>query len=113
MKFGLVGAWTSHIINSHALGLSSRVTDDIDVEKMLRFSDRLTSTCSTLSEQVKSIATASVSSDDTTKSTTATDQEYITLVELIGLHQTVKVLEAEYSLVAGGDGKLKNDVDAG
>jgi hypothetical protein len=107
----LVSAWT---FTYHKFSrIANRVTDNINVEKMLRFSDRLTSTSSTLLEQVKTVAPASVSSDDTTKSTTPTEQEYITLVELIGLHQTVKVLEAEYSLVAGGDGKLKSDVDIG
>ena len=80
---------------------------------MLRFSDRLTSTSSALSEQVKSVAAANVSSDDTTKFSPPNDQEYITLVELIGLHQTVKVLQAEYNLVAGGDCKLNVDLEVG
>ena len=55
---------------------------------MLRFSDRLTSTASTSLEQVKTI---NAPSDETAiKSPSPTDQEYIALVELIGLHQTVQ-----------------------
>jgi hypothetical protein len=79
---------------------------------MLRFSDRLTSTSSTVS-QVKPVLAINDSSDETeSKSSTPTaDQEYNNLVELIGLHQTVKVLEAEYSLVAGGNGKLNNALE--
>jgi hypothetical protein len=38
------------------------------------------------------------------------EQEYSSLVGLIGLHQTVKILEAEYSLVAGEDGKVLSNV---
>ena len=76
---------------------------------MLRFSDRLTSTASTSLEQVKTI---NAPSDETAiKSPSPTDQEYIALVELIGLHQTVQVLEAEYSVVTGGDGKMNKEFD--
>ena len=76
---------------------------------MLRFSDRLTSTPSMSSEQAKTI---NPSSDERAiKSTSPTDQEYIALVELIGLHQTVKVLETEYNLVTGGDGKSNKEFD--
>jgi hypothetical protein len=77
---------------------------------MLRFSDRLTSTSSTQAEQPKAAAPVDGSSDETlTSQTSLSDQEYTALVELIGLHQTVKVLEAEYSLVTGGDGKIGKD----
>jgi hypothetical protein len=76
---------------------------------MLRFSDRLTSTPSVPSEQVKTI---NVPSDETAiKSPSPADQEYLALVELIGLHQTVKILEAEYSLVTGGNGKSNREFD--
>ena len=78
---------------------------------MLRFSDRLTSTSSILLEQYKSVATESVSSDDTSKpSTMPTDQGYLILVKLVGLHETVKVLEDEYNLVSGGCKLDKNEV---
>ena len=74
---------------------------------MLRFSDRLTSTPSTSLEQVKTINTPS---DETAiKSPSPTDQEYTALVELIGLHQTVQILETEYSLVTGGDSKMNKE----
>ena len=74
-----------------------------NIEDMLRFSDRLTSTSSILSGQSKSVTAERVSSDDTPKSsTTASDEGYVTLVKLVGLHLTVKVLEDEYNLVSGG-----------
>jgi hypothetical protein len=78
---------------------------------MLRFSDRLTSTSSILSEQFKSVAAEGVSSDETSKSSTApTEQRYLILVKLVGLHQTVKVLEDEYSLISGGCKLDKNEL---
>jgi hypothetical protein len=52
------------------------------------------------------------SSDETAiKPPSPNDQEYATLVELIGLYQTVKVLEAEYNLVTGRDGKTNKGFD--
>jgi hypothetical protein len=73
---------------------------------MLRFSDRLTLTPSTSAEPIKAAAAVNDSPDETTsQSSNPTETEYTTLVELIGLHQTVKVLEAEYSLITGDDGQ--------
>jgi hypothetical protein len=75
---------------------------------MLRFSDRLTSTSSTTPEQVKAAPADIGGSDETPKlsngeALTSTDHEYSALVELLGLHQTVRALEAEYRVVTGAD----------
>jgi len=77
---------------------------------MLRFSDRLSSTSSTTLDQVKATGGVNGTSDEVA-SGSPSEQEYTILVELIGLHQTVKILEAEYNLVLGGDGKLDKDYD--
>jgi hypothetical protein len=71
---------------------------------MLRFSDRLTSTPPTSAEPTKAVAAGKGSPDETAAQlSNPTDTEYTALVELIGLHQTVKILEAEYSLITGTD----------
>lgn len=75
---------------------------------MLRFSDRLTSTSSAPPEQVKAAPVVIGGSDEPPRvsngeALTSTDHEYGALVELLGLHQTVKALEAEYRLLTGGD----------
>ena len=91
-----------HARTVHAINLSSYYA----TKTMRRFSDRLVSSSSTTAEQSKTFATLNVSSDETgSDSSSSNDQDYTTLVEMIGLHQTVKVLEAEYSLVTGGTGK--------
>ena len=71
---------------------------------MRRFSDRLTSTSATM------IADNGSSDERAIKSSSPTDQEYIALVEVIGLHQTVKILEAEYCLIVR-DGKPNKDLE--
>jgi hypothetical protein len=73
---------------------------------MLRFSDRLTSSSGVSAEVKLSPTNAVPSNEGDVKPATLPEQEYSTLVGLIGLHQTIKILEAEYSLVVGGDGKL-------
>jgi hypothetical protein len=75
---------------------------------MLRFSDRLVSAPSTSSEQVIGV---NGSSDETPTATNgeSTDYEYSTLVELLGLHQTVKALEAEYCKITGVNIELSKD----
>jgi hypothetical protein len=79
---------------------------------MLRFSDRLTSTSTASSEPTKAVTTPNGSSDvKVTDSTLTTDHEYIALVDVVGLHQTVKVLEAEYNLLTGGDIKIGKDFE--
>jgi hypothetical protein len=75
---------------------------------MLRFSDRLTSTSSTTPEQLKAAPADIGGSDETPKvsngeALASTDHEYSALVELLGLHQTVKALETEYRVVTGGE----------
>jgi hypothetical protein len=77
---------------------------------MLRFSDRLTSTSGPTPEVKLPVIDGPSSDEADTKSIPVPEQEYSSLVGLIGLHQTVKILEAEYSLVAGGDGKVANNV---
>lgn len=78
---------------------------------MRRFSDRLVSSSSNNAEHSKAFPEISLSSDEVeTVSSGSNDHDYTALVEMIGLHQTVKVLEAEYSLVTGGTGK-SNKVD--
>lgn len=81
--------------------------------KMRRFSDRLTSSSSHPSEQGKGLCTSvNGSSDESLQFVTGEatgpsdcDRVYATLVEMLGLHQTVKALEAEYSAITGGDNK--------
>jgi hypothetical protein len=80
---------------------------------MLRFSDRLTSVSSSPSEQAKSVDTDNGFSDEKTASlkgdtSSPKETEYVSLVEILGLHQTVKVLETEYSFVTGRDGQMTN-----
>ena len=75
---------------------------------MIRFSDRLMSSGPTA--EVKLPATNSLSVEGEAEPSTSPEQEYSTLVGLIGLHQTIRILEAEYSLVAGGDRKLGSSV---
>lgn len=83
---------------------------------MLRFSDRLTSTSSGPPDQGKLASNASSgSSDESTMvmspdSTGSSDHVYASFVEMLGLHQTVKTLEAEYCAVTGGDTKGTNNV---
>lgn len=73
---------------------------------MRRFSDRLVSSSSTAAEQSKAPVPVNGYSDETESgSFSSHDPDYNALVETIGLHQTVKVLEAEYNLVTGGNGK--------
>ena len=83
---------------------------------MLRFSDRLTSTSSGPPDQGKLASDArSGSSDQNTMvmspdSTGSSDHVYASFVEMLGLHQTVKTLEAEYYAVTGGDTKGTDNV---
>jgi hypothetical protein len=80
---------------------------------MRRFSDRLVSSSSISAEQSKAFAKINGSSDEMGgDSSSSDDQDYTVLVEMIGLHQTVKVLEAEYSLVTGGTGKSNKDSES-
>jgi hypothetical protein len=77
---------------------------------MLRFSDRLTSSSAPL-ELVKTAPADTGVSDETSKADnggimSTKDTEYSALVGLLGLHQTIKVLEAEYSIVAAADGRV-------
>jgi hypothetical protein len=78
---------------------------------MLRFSDRLTSTSSGPPDQGKAASKASIgSSDESTMVTNldptgSGDHVYTSLVEMLGLHQTVKTLEAEYNAITGGETK--------
>jgi len=77
---------------------------------MIRFSDRLMSTSGPTAEVKLPPTNCSLSDEDEAKPSTPPEQEYSTLVGLIGLHQTIRILEAEYSLVSGGDGKPRNSV---
>jgi hypothetical protein len=77
---------------------------------MLRFSDRLISTSSAPLELVKAAPADTRISDETRKADKGEimitkDTEYNTLVGLLGFHQTIKVLEAEYGAVAAADGR--------
>jgi len=84
---------------------------------MRRFSDRLTSSSSLPSEQGKGLsAPLNGTSDEYLKAVNGEatgssdiDREYATLVEMLGLHQTVKALEAEYRVITGGDDKESDD----
>ena len=84
---------------------------------MRRFSDRLTSSSSLPSEQGKGLSTSfNGSSDECLKGVTGEatgssdiDRQYATSVEMLGLHQTVKALEAEYRSITGGDDKGSDD----
>jgi len=75
---------------------------------MIRFSDRLMSTSGPTAE-VNLPPTNCALSDEGEGKPSTPEQEYSALVGLIGLHQTIRILEAEYSLVAG-DGKQGNSV---
>src|ERR1700685_2783746 len=91
-----------HARTVHSINLSSYHA----TKTMRRFSDRLVSSSSTTVEQSKIFATINAASDETeSDSSSSNDQDYTTLVEMIGLHQTVKVGEAWYSVVTGGIGK--------
>ena len=80
---------------------------------MRRFSDRLICASSTSTDPSQAFATTDGYSDETASdSSTSKDLEYSALVEMIGLYQTVKVLEAEYSLVTGGTGKRTKDEES-
>ena len=88
------------------LKLVSHITT---TKPMRRFSDRLVSSSSTAADQSKAFADINAYSDETESvSSSSSDHDYKALVEMIGLHQTVKVLEAEFSLVTGGTGKRNN-----
>jgi len=81
---------------------------------MLRFSDRLASTSSSASEQAKSVGTDNEDSDEKTISfpgDTANPKEtkYASFVEILGLHQTVKLLETEYILVTGRSSQMTDN----
>ena len=72
---------------------------------MLRFSDRLSSSTAAAQDVLKLAVNSSdeasgLAGEDTRP---AGDSDYNNLVELLGLHQTVKILEAEYRLVAGAN----------
>ena len=70
---------------------------------MRRFSDRLSSASAATSSHKSQ--TIDGSSDDIVgvpgSMISAGSDEYIALVKMLGLHQTVKILEAEYRLVTG------------
>jgi hypothetical protein len=77
---------------------------------MLRFSDRLTSTSSAPLELVKAAPADTGVSDEARKADkgetmTTKDTEYNAFVGLLGLHQTINVLEAEYGVVTAADGR--------
>ena len=82
---------------------------------MRRFSDRLTSTSAGPPDQGKAVANAvSRGSDESITAFTEeamgpSEHEYAILVEMLGLHQTVKALEAEYCALTGGDAKVSGD----
>jgi hypothetical protein len=67
---------------------------------MLRFSDRLNS----LTTSVQTPSKATIAPSD--ESLRSRDNEYNKLLELLGLHQTVKILEAEYCWAMGLDDKF-------
>jgi hypothetical protein len=72
---------------------------------MLRLSDRLTSVPPTPTESRLDITGDKNTSDGKSNgSVLAAEQEYAALVDLIGLLQTVKILESEYSLLSEGKG---------
>jgi hypothetical protein len=84
---------------------------------MQRFSDRLTSSSST-STHLKSVLALIENSDDAPTipngdSPSPTDHEYAVLVELLGLHQTVKILANEYNMITGTDSKMATDLEFG
>jgi hypothetical protein len=84
---------------------------------MQRFSDRLTSTSNTTTKLKNVLAVIDNSDDASTilngDSTSPTDHEYVGLVELLGLHQTVKILANEYNLISGADSKMAADLEFG
>lgn len=76
---------------------------------MRRFSDRLSSTPSLAGELNKEVENEESSDIRTATSPGPTSSDCSGLVEIIGLHETVKVLEAEYKLIAGGDRKTEEE----
>ena len=78
---------------------------------MRRFSDRLTSSSSVPHEQGKvTVNTVNGNSDErladiTGEAMGSSDRDYAGFVEMLGLHQTVKALEAEYRAITGGGGE--------
>lgn len=82
-------------------------------QNMLRFSDRLTSTSTTPAEQSKDLAASRDSSDEpSTDGSSPLDRGYANLVELLGLHQTVRILETEYNCITGDSAKVKEGKDS-
>jgi hypothetical protein len=82
--------------------------------QMLRLSDRLISKASDAGGQLRFVKGLVDSSDGiatvvTGNSTRPAEHQYAILVDLLGLHQTVKLLENEYIKIAGGDGKMSTD----
>jgi hypothetical protein len=86
---------------------------------MLRFSDRLTSTSTTSAPAAQLTPFLLIQNSDdastviTTDAPSRADHEYVDLVELLGLHQTVKVLETEYIVMTGGDSRMAIDLEFG
>lgn len=84
---------------------------------MQRFSDRLTSSSNTTTKLKNVLAVIDNSDDASTilngDSTGPTDREYVGLVELLGLHQTVKILANEYNLISGADSKMAANLEFG
>jgi hypothetical protein len=68
---------------------------------MPRFSDRLTSSTAIALDDPKDDESAS----DAKMS--PSEQDYHSLVEVIGLHRTLKVLESEYTRILGVNGTVK------
>lgn len=104
LRFGLFGNKVATII-TNAPSPNNLPT----APGMLRFSDRLTSIPTTSAAPIKSAVSANDSPDETAAQLNPTDNEYRTLVELIGLYQTVKILEAEFSLITGDNAKSNNE----
>ena len=82
---------------------------------MRRFSDRLTSSSSIPQDQGKTIAGIVKNGSDENKTNVSgetvgsNDRQYTGLVEILGLHQTVNALQAEYRAVTGGNGNGPDD----
>jgi hypothetical protein len=82
---------------------------------MRRFSDRLTSSSFIPQDQGKTIAGIVKNGSDENKTNVSretvgsNDRQYTSLVGMLGLHQTVNTLQAEYRAVTGGNSNGPDD----